>query len=240
MLPDSGRYSQSVSAATTSAVSGAGPRGRRSGRAQHSQSSSATSLFYDAHTAREVGLALLPRQPGRRGRPRSHRSLDRRDPGPESCRPGRDSLSYRTTQDDPRRASRARRHVRGSPQPDPDLARQREAADAFSAASRDGDFDALVAMLDPDVELRIDGGAQRAEASLLLRGTKGRGRAHRHLFQAVPIHSTGARQRRCGSRGHTARATVLSHGLHRHRRKDHPHRRARRPWPTRPARPHVP
>ena len=69
-------------------------------------------------------------------------------------------------------ASRARRHARGSPEPDPDLARQREVVDAFFAASRDGDFDALVAMLDPDVKLRIDGGVQRAEASLILRGAK--------------------------------------------------------------------
>ncbi|HET9974982.1 MAG TPA: RNA polymerase sigma factor SigJ [Streptosporangiaceae bacterium] len=69
-------------------------------------------------------------------------------------------------------ASRARRHVRGSPEPDPDLARQREVVDAFFAASRDGDFDALVAMLDPDVELRIDGGMLRAEASLILRGAE--------------------------------------------------------------------
>src|SRR5919108_137688 len=54
--------------------------------------------------------------------------------------------------------------------PDPDLARQRQVVDAFFAASRDGDFDALVAMLDPDVELRIDGGELRQEASLVLRG----------------------------------------------------------------------
>ncbi len=67
-------------------------------------------------------------------------------------------------------ASRARRRVQGSPEPDPDLARQREIVDAFFAASRDGDFDALVAVLDPDVELRIDGGVLREEASLLLRG----------------------------------------------------------------------
>ena len=69
-------------------------------------------------------------------------------------------------------ASRARRRVRGFPEPDPDLARQREVVDAFFAASRDGDFDALVAMLVPDVELRIDGGVQRAEASLILRGAE--------------------------------------------------------------------
>jgi ketosteroid isomerase-like protein len=69
-------------------------------------------------------------------------------------------------------ASRARRRVRGSPEPDPDLARQREVVDAFFAASRDGDFDALVAVLDPDVELRIDGGALRAEARLVLHGAE--------------------------------------------------------------------
>ncbi len=67
-------------------------------------------------------------------------------------------------------ASRARRRVRGSPEPDVDLARQREVVDAFFAASRDGDFDALVAVLDPGVELRIDGGVLREEASLILRG----------------------------------------------------------------------
>jgi RNA polymerase sigma-70 factor (ECF subfamily) len=67
-------------------------------------------------------------------------------------------------------ASRARRRVRNSPEPDRDLARQRSVVDAFFAASRDGDFDALVAVLDPDVELRIDGGAVRADVSLMLRG----------------------------------------------------------------------
>ena len=69
-------------------------------------------------------------------------------------------------------ASRARRRVRSVPAPDADLALQRRIVDAFFAASRDGDFDALVAVLDPDVELRIDGGALRAEASLVLRGAE--------------------------------------------------------------------
>jgi RNA polymerase sigma factor (sigma-70 family) len=69
-------------------------------------------------------------------------------------------------------ASRGRRRVRGSPEPDPDLARQREVVDAFFAASREGDFDALVAVLDPDVELRIDGGVLRAEATRVLRGAE--------------------------------------------------------------------
>jgi RNA polymerase sigma-70 factor (ECF subfamily) len=67
-------------------------------------------------------------------------------------------------------ASRARRRVQVAPEPDADLQRQREVVDAFFAASRDGDFDALLAVLDPEVELRIDGGVLREEASLVLRG----------------------------------------------------------------------
>ena len=56
-------------------------------------------------------------------------------------------------------ASRARRRVRGAePGPDVDLHAQWEVVDAFIAAARRGDFDALVAVLDPDVVLRSDGG----------------------------------------------------------------------------------
>jgi RNA polymerase sigma-70 factor (ECF subfamily) len=56
-------------------------------------------------------------------------------------------------------ASRARRRVRGAtPQPDPDLERQREVVDAFLAAARNGDFEALVAVLDPEVVFRADRG----------------------------------------------------------------------------------
>jgi RNA polymerase sigma factor (sigma-70 family) len=52
-------------------------------------------------------------------------------------------------------ASRARRRVRGAaPAPDPDLARQRAVVDAYFAASQQGDLDALVAVLDPDVVAR--------------------------------------------------------------------------------------
>src|SRR6266487_1281154 len=54
-------------------------------------------------------------------------------------------------------ASRARRRVQGAaPVPDADLARQREVVDAFFAAARDGDFAALVALLDPEVVVRAD------------------------------------------------------------------------------------
>ncbi len=69
-------------------------------------------------------------------------------------------------------ASRARRRVRGAAarDPDPDLARQRDVVDAFFAAAHGGDFDALVAVLDPDVVLRSDGGTARPDASVVLRG----------------------------------------------------------------------
>ncbi|MGW4233349.1 sigma-70 family RNA polymerase sigma factor [Streptomyces sp. NPDC004980] len=57
-------------------------------------------------------------------------------------------------------ASRARLRVRGTtPPPDPDRADQRRVVDAFLSAARGGDFDALLALLDPDVVLRADGGA---------------------------------------------------------------------------------
>jgi RNA polymerase sigma factor (sigma-70 family) len=69
-------------------------------------------------------------------------------------------------------ASRARRRVKGAdvPAPDPDLARQRQVVDAFFLAARGGDFDALVAVLDPDVVLRLDTGASRPAASMMIRG----------------------------------------------------------------------
>ena len=69
-------------------------------------------------------------------------------------------------------ASRARQRVRsGSVEPDTDLRRQREVVDAFMAAARDGDFGALVELLDPDVVLRADmGAAAPADFTLLIRG----------------------------------------------------------------------
>jgi RNA polymerase sigma-70 factor (ECF subfamily) len=69
-------------------------------------------------------------------------------------------------------ASRARRRVRGAdvPAPDPDLARQRAVVDAFFQAARGGDFDTLVALLDPDVVLRADFGARRPAAPVLTHG----------------------------------------------------------------------
>lgn len=82
-------------------------------------------------------------------------------------------------------ASRARRRVQGATTaPAADLARKREVVGAFLAASRHGDLDALLALLDPDVEARADGAAVRAGAARVVRGAaavaetfKGRARA---------------------------------------------------------------
>jgi RNA polymerase sigma-70 factor (ECF subfamily) len=68
-------------------------------------------------------------------------------------------------------ASRARRRVQGAaPVPDGDRRRQREVVDAFFAAARGGDFDALVALLDPEVVLRSDRGA--LPGSRVVRGSE--------------------------------------------------------------------
>ncbi|MFD0683778.1 RNA polymerase sigma factor SigJ [Actinomadura fibrosa] len=70
-------------------------------------------------------------------------------------------------------ASRARRRVRErAPVPDPDLGRQRAAVEAFFAAARDGDFDALVSVLHPEVVLRSDGGTVRAAQTVVLNGAR--------------------------------------------------------------------
>ncbi len=71
-------------------------------------------------------------------------------------------------------ASRARRRVRGAAasRPEDDLTRQRSLVDAFFAATRNGDFDALVRLLDPDVVLRIDAGVRLPSASMLIRGAE--------------------------------------------------------------------
>jgi RNA polymerase sigma-70 factor (ECF subfamily) len=67
-------------------------------------------------------------------------------------------------------ASRARRRVQGAPVPDVDLDAQWAVVDAFVAASRAGDFERLLAVLDPDVVVRTDGGLARPELVPLIRG----------------------------------------------------------------------
>lgn len=70
-------------------------------------------------------------------------------------------------------ASRARRRVRGvTPEPDRDLRAQRKVVDAFLAAVRAGDLEGLLAVLDPDVVLRADGGTRWVGATREIRGAE--------------------------------------------------------------------
>src|SRR5690348_5172952 len=66
-------------------------------------------------------------------------------------------------------ASRGRHRVKGAPAPDADLTRQREVVDAFVSAVRNGDFEALVALLHPDVVVRSD---REAEGARIIRGAR--------------------------------------------------------------------
>jgi RNA polymerase sigma factor (sigma-70 family) len=85
-------------------------------------------------------------------------------------------------------ASRARRRVRGAaPDPDADPAAEREVVDAFLVAAREGDFDALLAVLDPDIVLRADLGPGVFQE---VRGAAKVGR------RAVAYHSMGLDLRR--------------------------------------------
>jgi RNA polymerase sigma-70 factor (ECF subfamily) len=103
-------------------------------------------------------------------------------------------------------ASRARHRVRGtSSVPDADVTRQRQVVDAFLAASRGGDFAALLALLDPDVVQRADDAAVRMGVSALVRGApavadtfSGRARAARlALVNGTPaaVWAPGGRPR---------------------------------------------
>jgi len=69
-------------------------------------------------------------------------------------------------------ASRARRRVQGAPVPDVDLDGQWAVVDAFLAAARAGDFERLLAVLDPDVVVRSDGGLARPDLVSLVRGAQ--------------------------------------------------------------------
>jgi RNA polymerase sigma factor (sigma-70 family) len=92
-------------------------------------------------------------------------------------------------------ASRARRRVKGVDvsSPEVDRGRQRKVVDAFFSAARGGDLDALVALLDPDVVLRVDAGASRRATSMIIHGAP-----------AV------ARQARAGLRGWLSRPTTTT------------------------------
>jgi RNA polymerase sigma factor (sigma-70 family) len=72
-------------------------------------------------------------------------------------------------------ASRARRRIQGSeiPSPDPDRSRQRAVVDAFFSAARRGDFNGLLALLDPEIVLRADFGAKHPDRSVVIHGASG-------------------------------------------------------------------
>ena len=107
-------------------------------------------------------------------------------------------------------ASRARRRVHGAsvPAPDPDLARQRQVVDAFFAAAHRGDFDALVAVLDPDVVVRSDGGEKRPALSFVRRGAAEVARSAIAICAARRSQNSCARQWRRGGCRHDQRAAV--------------------------------
>jgi len=88
-------------------------------------------------------------------------------------------------------ASRARRQVRGAaPDPDADLALQREVVDAFLAAARAGDFDALLAILDPDVVFRRDLGERATEVTPPVVGAL---ETAREVLRTAPLYASAAR-----------------------------------------------
>jgi hypothetical protein len=83
-------------------------------------------------------------------------------------------------------ASRARRRVQGTPPaPDADFSRQKNIVDAFLKASRDGDFEGLLAVLDPDVVFRADQAAQRLGSLGEIRGAAAVAETFRGRAQAA-------------------------------------------------------
>jgi RNA polymerase sigma-70 factor (ECF subfamily) len=85
-------------------------------------------------------------------------------------------------------ASRARRRVRGTTMvKDADLTANREVVDAFLAASREGSFEALLTMLDPDVVFRADPTAVSRGAIGEIRGAQAVARGARHLLRRIPL-----------------------------------------------------
>ena len=134
-------------------------------------------------------------------------------------------------------ASRARRRVQGQDAGlDADRLRQAELVDAFLAAARNGDFAALLAVLDPDVVLRADETAVRLGAAPETRGAAGVGRV-------LPVRArsqAGAPRWGGGGRLDPGRPRAGRLRLHGQRRADHghrPHRRPRAPEPVRPGDP---
>jgi RNA polymerase sigma-70 factor, ECF subfamily len=83
-------------------------------------------------------------------------------------------------------ASRARRRVQGADRPpEPDIAGHKKVVDAFLAASKSGDFQALLAVLDPDVVFRADPTAVRMEGTVEIRGAQAVAKAYQGRAQTA-------------------------------------------------------
>ena len=119
-------------------------------------------------------------------------------------------------------ASRARRRVRGqAPGTDADLRRQRVVVDAFVKAAREGDFEGLLAILDPDVVLRAELGVLPAGAPRTIRGRRGRGQGGDVLRPPGARGPAGRRERRRRTDRGPGRAAVRRPGLRLPGREDH-------------------
>ena len=133
-------------------------------------------------------------------------------------------------------ASRGRRRIRGADTtPDPDPAAQQEVVEAFLAAARDGDFDALVAVLDPDVVRRADMGDG------MIVEIRGADNVARSAMAVSQLGLVGRPALVNGAAGWVALldGDVYSIGaLTRAERADHDHRHPPRPRTPRPPRPH--
>src|ERR671911_350228 len=115
-------------------------------------------------------------------------------------------------------ASRARRRVRGGGAPDPDLVRQREVVEAFIAALRAGDFEGLLAVLDPDLVVRAD---MAAGAPTEIRGAAGWGEGGGRLWAHGAAHAARASRWGHRRRGGAAGTIGESAPLHDRERQDH-------------------
>ena len=111
---------------------------------------------------------------------------------------GRSSVAVRQL------ASRARRRVQGRPVPDRDFVQQWDVVAAFYAAAREGDFERLLQVLDPDVVLRLEGGAG-APRSTVIRGA-------RRVAQGAPAGARSGRQVRLALVNGAPGAIVLERG----------------------------
>ena len=141
-------------------------------------------------------------------------------------------------------ASRARRRVRGSPVPsEADRARQREVVEAFLRAARTGDLEGLLAVLDPDAVIRIDGAARIAFGAADAADTRARAQGRIDVGETIDralarawaaIRAAGAHQRIGRIDLRAARQAVPGADLHLRERQDHASRERDRATDWRP------